>query len=503
MWEKVEKKQGPIYRQIMEQIMREIESGRINPGDQLESERKLGQYFGVNRSTVVHALEELRELGVLTSKRGSGWFVNQTEWGKFAVPRIDWRQMISPRYEQTDWYEQKIKEAKQSQKTLFLDLYASEMPNELLPNFEFPSYSLEEILAEEKEMDLLGYTPLRNKIKRYLESKFELTFSLNQLLVTGGGQQAIFLILQTILSAGEGIAVESPSFFYRLPLFKASGTRLFGIPMDEEGIDLEKLKESIHNFKASGTRLFGIPMDEEGIDLEKLKESIHKNKLKAVLINPNFQNPTGKVMSQKRREKLVELCRQYRLPIIEDDVFTDLSFLKQDEVLPIRTIDPDNVLYVGSLSRILGKTTKIGWLIGPETFILQLAKAQEMMEFPMNILTQITAANVFDEAIDLKMLDVRKKLKEKSQLISIWAESQSFFKLHSILGGYYAWITWDGKKLDLKLAEKVVDMGLGIAPSLLFGQDINGIRINYSRLDEANISLFYSKMKILEQWLTE
>ncbi len=244
-------------------------------------------------------------------------------------------------------------------------------------------------------------------------------------------------------------------------------------------------------------------MDEEGIDLEKLKESIHKNKLKAVLINPNFQNPTGKVMSQKRREKLVELCRQYRLPIIEDDVFTDLSFLKQDEVLPIRTIDPDNVLYVGSLSRILGKTTKIGWLIGPETFILQLAKAQEMMEFPMNILTQITAANVFDEAIDLKMLDVRKKLKEKSQLISIWAESQSFFKLHSILGGYYAWITWDGKKLDPQLAEKVVDMGLGIAPSLLFGQDINGIRINYSRLDEANISLFYSKMKILEQWLTE
>ena len=111
MWEKVEKKQGPIYRQIMEQIMREIENGRINPGSQLESERKLGQLFGVNRSTVVHALEELRELGVLTSKRGSGWFVNQTEWGKFAVPRIDWRQMISPRYEQMDWYEQKIREA--------------------------------------------------------------------------------------------------------------------------------------------------------------------------------------------------------------------------------------------------------------------------------------------------------------------------------------------------------------------------------------------------------
>ncbi|MGC3596103.1 hypothetical protein ACPTHR_15645, partial [Enterococcus faecium] len=68
---------------------------------------------------------------------------------------------------------------------------------------------------------------------------------------------------------------------------------------------------------------------------------------------------------------------------------------------------------------------------------------------------------------------------------------------------YYAWITWDGKKLDPDLAEKVVDMGLGIAPSLLFGQVINGIRINYSRLDENQIPLFFSKMKILDKWLPE
>ena len=77
---KSREKQGPIYRQIMEQIMREIENGRINPGSQ-RIRTKTRATFGVNRSTVVHALEELRELGVLTSKRGSGWFVNQTEWG--------------------------------------------------------------------------------------------------------------------------------------------------------------------------------------------------------------------------------------------------------------------------------------------------------------------------------------------------------------------------------------------------------------------------------------
>ncbi|MGQ4819545.1 hypothetical protein ACQ1ZK_20980, partial [Enterococcus faecium] len=81
--------------------------------------------------------------------------------------------------------------------------------------------------------------------------------------------------------------------------------------------------------------------------------------------------------------------------------------------------------------------------IGPESFISHLAQPHEMMEFLMNILTQMTVANVFDEAIDLKMQDVRKKLKEETRLISAWGDSQSFFKLHSILGGYYAWITWD------------------------------------------------------------
>ncbi len=83
MWQKIDKAQGPAYRQMMDQIMRKIEQGELNPGERLASERKLAEAFGVNRSTVVHALEELRALGILTSKQGSGRYVNQTEWGSF------------------------------------------------------------------------------------------------------------------------------------------------------------------------------------------------------------------------------------------------------------------------------------------------------------------------------------------------------------------------------------------------------------------------------------
>ncbi len=146
------------------------------------------------------------------------------------------------------------------------------MPNKLLPDVQFPAHTMAEMITEEQKMMDLGYLPLVEKIEGYLSDEFQFDFSRTQLLVTVGGQQAIFLILQTLLSNGDAVAVESPSFFYRLALFRATGTRLFGIPMDDEGIDLAILEKSIQ-----------------------------KNKIKAVLVNPNFQNPTGKVMSQKRR----------------------------------------------------------------------------------------------------------------------------------------------------------------------------------------------------------
>lgn len=475
MWKIVDKKNGLMYRQIMNQVMENIEKGKLHPGDRLPSERKLAQVFQTNRTTIVRALDELRDLGIIVSRQGSGRYINQTQWGRYVVPRINWRELFSQRYEQMDDdYEKRLNERKiQSD---FLDLFSSEMSKELLPNVCFPAYSLEDILEKEQHMTSFGYRHLIEKIKQYLIEKFLFDFSKTELLVTSGGQQAIFLILQTILSDSDAIAVETPSFFYRLSLFRATGIRLFGIPMDNEGIDLTKLEASIK-----------------------------KNKIKAVLVNPNFQNPTGKVMSQKRREDLVRLCRKHQLPIIEDDVFSDLAFqtIDRQKLSSIHSIDPENVLYIGSLSRVLGQTTKIGWIVGLRSFITRLAKAQEMMEFSMNIFTQMVATTVFDESYDAKMAIVREELFKKSVLLMDWAEEQDFFEVCPINGGYYAWITWNGKKLTREIAEEMIRLGIGLAPSFLFGEDLNGLRVNFSRIDESQLSLFKSKMEILAHWLTK
>lgn len=197
MWEVIDKKQRPIYRQIMDQVMKNIENGNLDPNVPLPSERKLAVIFQTNRTIVVRALDELRYLGVLISRRGSGRFVNQTEWGRYSVPRVNWRELFSQRYEQIDdSYEKMIEVGKLN--PYFLDLFSSEMPTDLLLNVQFPAYSMNEIIEKEQQITCLGYLPLVAKIKNYLIEKFYFDFTKTQLLVTSGGQQAIFLILQTI-----------------------------------------------------------------------------------------------------------------------------------------------------------------------------------------------------------------------------------------------------------------------------------------------------------------
>jgi GntR family transcriptional regulator of abcA and norABC len=468
MWEPIIKGQGPAYKQMMEQVIQQIEKGFLEPGQKLPPERKFAEVFNVNRSTAVRTFEELKARGIVESRQGSGWYVNPRLWENTAVSRVDWRQLFSQKYEQKqDRYSQTISEAKKTASD-FIDLYTGEMSPEILPKFRFPQLSWEGIFEEEAAISTLGYLPLRERIRSYLSK--EQDFSIDELLITAGGQQAIFLILQTMLSAGDAIAVESPSFFHQNPLFKAAGIRLFGIPMDQEGMRLDSLEEAIR-----------------------------KHKIKMVMVNPNFQNPTAIVMSNQRRKALIDLCRKYRLPIVEDDVFSELN-LTNEPILPLRVLDPENVLYIGSLSRVLGKTTKIGWIVAPKSLVSKIASAQEMMEISMGILPQLAAASLFEEDFAQKVTEIRKALMDKKKQLLQWEKTQHFFQVQPISGGYYAWLTWDGKNMDREIAEQAVTNGLGVAPGYLFGQ-AEGLRINFSRLEKDLLPAFSQKMTQLSELL--
>lgn len=464
MWELNTTKKIPVYQQIMEQIIEYIQTGQLNPGDRLPSERKLAVSYQVNRSTVVHALEELVSLGWIIRQQGSGTLVNEGRWGRSATPRMNWRQLLSRETPRIEPYLIELHELQK--KSQALDLYTGELPLELIPDFQLPAYTWEELLIEEKKQKELGYPPLQKVICERLAREQELKVGTNEVLITSGAQQALFLLLQIMLEAGDSVAIEDPSFLYSLPIFDTAGVRLYGVPMDEEGMQIEALEQLI---------------------LTK--------KVKLIIVNPTFQNPTGNTMTLKRRKQLIALSEKYQLPIVEDDVFSELNF----EQLPpsLKTLAPHQVIHLGSLSKVFGSSIKIGWIIADQDLIQRLAEAKQMMDFSISVFPQVVAHTALtDQSFERNRHSLITTLKHKRNCFYEYARYvDDDWEFSSIEGGLYVWLKWRHQKLTRKDWALFLEEKLLVAPSFLFSNDTMAMRVNYTRMTEEECRAFFVKLK--------
>lgn len=471
MWELKREKGVPVYVSIIELILAYIKKGELLPGERLPSERKLAEYFNVNRSTVVHALDELVALGWIVRRQGSGTLVNEGKWGISTTPRTDWRRYLEQNaFAKVNPFVEQIEQMIKDSSDGLLDLYTGELPLDLIPSFAFPPLTWKHFLEEEQQDDL-GYFPLRQSISRETEKEYDFSLPPESLLITSGAQQALFLILQVLLQSGDSVAIEDPSFLYALPIFQAAGIRLYGVKMDQEGIDLDALEKTIL-----------------------------QHRVKMVMVNPSFQNPTGKTMSMKRRKGLVELCQNYQIPILEDDVFAKLNFVASDQIQPLKKLDPENVLYIGSLSKILGSTTKIGWLSAPSSVNQQLAEARKMMDFSLSIFPQLLAnLALTDEAFPKKVATLKKEVERRGKAVFKILDKMNEWEVSMPQGGYYIWARWRHGNLQPKDWALFLEEGLLIAPSFFFSENQDSMRINFSRVDEAMLPIFKAKLQKITQ----
>lgn len=411
------------------------------PGEKLPPERQLAEAFGVNRSTVVHALDELEAMGIIIRKRGSGTLINDGKWGVYTGGATNWRNYLSGAFNRRHPYLDKLSQLAKDES--LIDAFTGELPLELIPSLELPSISWNDFLVEESFQDELGYLPLRQQVVEDLNRDRSLTLTTDQLLLTSGAQQALFLIIQVLLQSGDAVAIEEPSSFYPLPIFQAAGVRLYGIPVDEDGMK---------------------------IDL--LEQMIVRRKIKMVLVNPNFQNPTGTTMSLTRRKQLIALCQNYQIPIVEDDVFSQLHFSEEAKPVLLKELDSENVIYIGSLSKILGTTTKIGWLSAPVKVTERLAEARREMDFTLSIFPQVLALSAlknrqFEQQIKL----LRQELKRRRDVLIGYLQSYLGRNVSYVIpnGGYYLWLRVNKGELKLKDYDQLLERGVLTMPSFLFG----------------------------------
>lgn len=470
MWQLANTKSTPIYQQIIEQIISYIQDGTLQPGDKLPAERKLAEYYQVNRSTVVHALEELVSLGWVIRRQGSGTLVNEGNWGRSTHPRVDWRSLFT---QETHPKELFLERAQRLLKEPdIIDLYSGELPLSMIPDFRFPSYTWEELLLEEKKQSSLGYRPLQQVICQRIKLEQKIDVSSDQVLITSGAQQAMFLLLQVMLQSGDSVAIEDPSFLYSLPIFASAGVRLYGVEMDKEGMRIDKLEQLI---------------------LTK--------KIKLIILNPTFQNPTGTTMSERRRNELIELSLKYQLPIIEDEVFSEMNFKRIPPSL--KELVPHQVIHLGSLSKIFGSSIKIGWIVADQKLIQRLSDAKQMMDFSISIFPQVIAHTALtDPLFEQNQAELVVALKQKAQAFidqsKIIAGDWSISKIE---GGIYVYLTWRHQQLTRKDWEIFLQEKLLIAPSFLFSNDTMSMRVNYTRMSKKTRQEFFIKLQAISKEL--
>lgn len=445
----------PLYEQIKVYIRKMISQGKWTIGSRIPSQRYLAKQFEVNRSTVVTAIEDLISEGILESKPKSGIIVKNNVWPLISSTPPDWNSYIRAGSQQPNFdIVRKINIYESSSETIKLG--TGELSPDLFPK-DLMDVLGKSLVANKKS---LGYEHPKGSLElRYTLSDYLKTIGViadpEQILIVSGVLQAIHLISVGILYKGSTILTENPSYIYSIRVFQSANMKLYGIPMDDNGLIINNI--SRYKRQRNAAILYTIP---------------------------SFQNPTGICMSDKRKIELIEKCNEELLPILEDDTYRELYF-GSEAPKPLKAFDKnDLVLYLSSMSKTLCPGFRIGWVVGNKSVIDRLADVKMQTDYGSSSLSQIAVNELIKSGRYFDYLgDIRKDLKIRRD-ITIHALKKYFSDIASWNvpdGGFYVWLNLKNQISINGLFNKCLSKGILINPGNIYQSKCSQhIRISYS-----------------------
>ncbi|MEV4313172.1 PLP-dependent aminotransferase family protein [Actinocrispum sp. NPDC049592] len=281
-----------------------------------------------------------------------------------------------------------------------------------------------------------------------------------ELLVTSGGIDAVTLIAKSMLDAGDLVLVEEPSYLGAVSGFTAFDPVLKGVPIDDEGLDIDALKRVIAQHKTP-----------------KLLYTI-----------PDFQNPSGLSMANDRRQALVDLCREHGILIVEDVAYSQLGF--DDIARPsLWSLGPDVVVQIGTFSKIFFPGVRLGWAAGPAEVIAPMGVAKQNSDqcagaLGQRMLEEYLRAGLLErdlpharELYRSRAARITKALEEHANGLATWTVPG---------GGFFTWLRVPG--VDTVALARETDVAF--VPGAGFfaeRQDTEHLRLSYSRISEDDI----------------
>ncbi|GAB2565650.1 aminotransferase-like domain-containing protein [Gracilibacillus alcaliphilus] len=298
------------------------------------------------------------------------------------------------------------------------------------------------------------------------------------ILVTSGSQQAIDLFSRVMFNKGDIILTENPTYLAALQVFESYETNVIAVDSDDDGMILADLEEKIIKYKP-----------------------------KCIYVVPTYSNPTGKVWSLERREKLLELANQYHVVIFEDDPYGELQFVEEEAPPSIASLDKnDLVLYTSTFSKTVVPAMRIGWIVGPHQIIRIMAQAKQATDLHTNSISQHALVHLLqDFDIDKHIQTIRQTYYERMLVMKRLLDEVSIEGLEYMVpkGGMFFWVKLPEQVNTTKLLNKAVEQGVAYVPGDSFyvsNPPQNTMRLNFTNSEPALIEEGMKRLvKVIEE----
>jgi DNA-binding transcriptional MocR family regulator len=425
----------PIYRQLVARLEEGIVGGVLEAGCRLPAERDLAQALRLSRTTVVRAYRELEARGLVRGYVGRGTFVSARPDSSSAP--FAWRGKVSTASLQAT--DSTVRDLMQAAGDSRLTSFAAGQPAlECFPAREVRQ-ALDRLVTDGdaapwRNVPTEGHPRLREAIAS------RAGIAQADILVVAGAQQGLDLLARCLIDPGDAVVIDRPAYL-----------------------------GAIHSFRSAGARLVG--WDVPRGDIDELEELLLRYRPKLVYLNPTYQNPTGRTLPLRLRREVLELAVRYRVPIVEDDTYRELSL---GSTPPPALFDLDEerqvVIHLNTFSKTVSPGLRLGWIAAVPPIVEQLALIKQRVDLHTPTLTQLVVAELLETgAFDRHLGRLRAEHRRRRDamvraLRSHMSAEQLGFDVPD--GGLYLWC----RLSERVLADEVRQLALRDAVVFVTGQ---------------------------------
>jgi DNA-binding transcriptional MocR family regulator len=470
----------PLYVQLRDQLRALVHAGDLRPGDRIPASRELATMLGVHRTTVANAYAELESEGLIQGHVGRGTFIKSNGNGLKLTPPappvlngnhgIRWELLFAD--ERGD---EVLSRLTASAPENALSFVMARPAQEFFPIDELQTCVATVLRREGADVLNLGpsdgYPPLKQALLELLRRE-GLTAKDENLLITDGCQQSLDLISKAFVRPGDSVILENPTYPGAVAIFNGARARCLGVPVrthPEPGISL-------------------------GIDVEALEATLAANRVKLIVLTPDFQNPTGTSMTLDARRKVLDLAARHQVPVVEDHIYARLHS-REERVPSLKHLDRSNlVIHIDSFAKVAFPGLRVGWIVAAPAAIERLRMVKQITDLHTDQLAQAVLAEFLRRGLFVKHVAKMRKV-YTSRLAALdealrkhmpegtrWTRPE---------GGMCLWLElppgFDASELLIHVKER----GVLFAPGRYFyvqGPLPNTLRLGFAGLDEKQIT---------------